>query len=154
MYALIEEFGEVFFLLAVLLVFVAVLVVAVVATIATRLHSGGVSMSWLSDAWKSVTGAAGGIIGSLVGGAFGRSGDRDARLAQERANEANLAAQREFAQHGIRWKVEDAKAAGLHPLFALGGSGATFSPSFQVSGTEGNWKRDMGQNPLERRARC
>lgn len=43
MYALIEEFGEVFFLLAVLLVFVAVLVVAVVATIATRLHSGGVS---------------------------------------------------------------------------------------------------------------
>lgn len=39
------------------------------------------------------------------------------------------AMQREFAQNGIRWRTEDAKAAGLHPLFALGGSGATFTPS-------------------------
>lgn len=36
-------------------------------------------------------------------------------------------AQEAFAQHGIRWKVEDAKRAGLHPLFALGG-GSSFSP--------------------------
>lgn len=41
----------------------------------------------------------------------------------------NIALQREFAQMGIRWKVEDAKAAGLHPLYAIGGSGAAFAPS-------------------------
>lgn len=48
-----------------------------------------------------------------------------AREQQER----NEALQREFAQNGIRWKVEDAKAAGLHPLYGITGAGATFSPS-------------------------
>lgn len=55
---------------------------------------------------------------------------------QKEMNEANLAAQKEFAQHGIRWKVEDAKAAGLHPLFGAGLTGASFSPSFQVANTQ------------------
>lgn len=40
----------------------------------------------------------------------------------------NAAAQREFAQHGIRWKVADAEAAGLHPLAALGAQTSSFSP--------------------------
>lgn len=40
----------------------------------------------------------------------------------------NIKYQREFAQHGIRWKVEDAKAAGLHPLAALGANTVSFSP--------------------------
>lgn len=42
--------------------------------------------------------------------------------------------QREFAQHGIQWRVDDAKAAGIHPIAALGGSGASFSPSFSIPG--------------------
>lgn len=42
---------------------------------------------------------------------------------------SNEALQREFAQMGIRWRVEDAKAAGLHPLYALGGSGAAYAPA-------------------------
>lgn len=41
----------------------------------------------------------------------------------------NTALQREFAQNTIRWRVEDAKAAGLHPLFGLQGNNATFSPN-------------------------
>lgn len=36
--------------------------------------------------------------------------------------------QREFAQNGIRWRVEDARAAGIHPLAALGASGASYTP--------------------------
>lgn len=48
-------------------------------------------------------------------------------------NQANIDAQREFAQHGVSWKVQDAKNAGLHPLFGAGLSGASFSPSFQAS---------------------
>lgn len=41
----------------------------------------------------------------------------------------NADLQREFAQYGIRWRVEDAKAAGLHPMYALTGGGAAFSPN-------------------------
>lgn len=37
-------------------------------------------------------------------------------------NEDNRAHAEALAQHGIRWKVADAKAAGLHPLYALGAS--------------------------------
>lgn len=37
--------------------------------------------------------------------------------------------QREFAQHGIAWRVEDARQAGVHPMYALGGGGAAFSPN-------------------------
>lgn len=52
------------------------------------------------------------------------------------ANEKNANLQREFAQHGIRWRVEDAKAAGIHPLYALGASGASASPSFVAEGQD------------------
>lgn len=41
---------------------------------------------------------------------------------------ANAALQKDFAMNGIQWKVDDARNAGLHPLFALGG-GSSFSPS-------------------------
>lgn len=37
--------------------------------------------------------------------------------------------QKEFAKEGIRWRVADAKAAGIHPIYALGASGATYTPS-------------------------
>lgn len=64
---------------------------------------------------------------NLLGGFLGERG-ADAR------NEANLAfaqkqleMQREFAQNGIRWKVADAQAAGIHPLFAMGAP--PFNPS-------------------------
>lgn len=58
----------------------------------------------------------------------------DALHAQEQNLRHQEAVQREFAQHGIRWRVEDAKAAGLHPLFALGGGGASYTPMALVSG--------------------
>lgn len=40
----------------------------------------------------------------------------------------NIKYQKMFAQHGIRWKVQDAMAAGLHPLAALGAQTSSFSP--------------------------
>lgn len=50
---------------------------------------------------------------------------------QVREAETNRQQQEKFAQMGIRWKVDDATAAGLHPLAALGAQMS--SPSgFQV----------------------
>lgn len=71
-----------------------------------------------------------GGIGGIVGG--GRGGDGGA-LAREQFDKQmqlardQLAFQREAATSGIKWKVDDARNAGLHPLFALGGQ--TFNPS-------------------------
>lgn len=41
----------------------------------------------------------------------------------------NEALQREFAQSGIQWRAADARAAGIHPAFALGAPGASYSAS-------------------------
>lgn len=64
----------------------------------------------------------------------------------------NAALQREFAQQGIRWKVEDAKAAGLHPAFAIGAPAISASP-VSVGGVSvsevpgiGSALGDMGQD--------
>lgn len=53
--------------------------------------------------------------------------------------------QREFAQMGIQWKVADARAAGIHPLFALGAQTHSYSPQ-SVGGDSGFLNSPMGQN--------
>lgn len=77
---------------------------------------------------------AGGLLGAGIGAAGSLLGGYLQSEATRKANAENLKHQEEFAKHGITWKVADAKAAGLHPLYAVGGSGATFSPSVQVDG--------------------
>lgn len=47
---------------------------------------------------------------------------------QEKWARKNIALQKEFAQSGIRWKVKDAQAAGVHPLYALGANTNSFGP--------------------------
>lgn len=64
------------------------------------------------------------VIGNIAGALIGKDSARNAAGL-------NRDMQREFAQKGIRWKVEDAKAAGLHPLAALGASTSSFAPVFQ-----------------------
>lgn len=49
--------------------------------------------------------------------------------SQRRQQKANIGAQRQFAQSGIQWRVEDAKKAGIHPLYALGAQTHSFAPS-------------------------
>lgn len=68
------------------------------------------------------------ILGKLVGSGIDFYNASENREAQERQAELNRQMQKEFAQQGIRWKVEDAKAAGVHPLFALGASSHSYSP--------------------------
>lgn len=85
--------------------------------------------------------AAAGISG-LTGLASGLMGDH----SQRRANERNEQLQREFAQNGIRWRVADAEAAGLHPLAALGASPISFSPSIVGDAPMASAVSNMGQD--------
>lgn len=52
----------------------------------------------------------------LLGGIFGDS-DADKQYARQKT----------FAQNTIRWKTEDAKRAGIHPLYALGAPTLNYS---------------------------
>lgn len=81
-------------------------------------------------------GPAGAMIGGSIGGGLsGMIGANEASKKQAEINAMNIALQREFAQHGIRWKVEDAKAAGIHPLVALGAQTHQFSANLQAGPT-------------------
>lgn len=84
--------------------------------------------------WGTIISAAAPIIGGLLSNK--QSADNKAE---------DVALQREFAQNGIRWKVADAKAAGLHPLHALGASTASYTPSISVTDGLGNAMSEAGQ---------
>lgn len=90
-----------------------------------------------------------GGLGQAVGGAaglFGGGGNNNNFYNSLAIMREQAQLQREFAQNGIRWKVEDAKAAGLHPIYALGGGGASYSPSAVSVGsdTSADLGRDLG----------
>lgn len=104
---------------------VAVVALSVALDGLLNLTSGAVSLAII----PALIGGAAAIGGSLIGGKM-------ASRATKSANDANAAAlkqqnklQKEFAQHGIRWKVEDAKKAGIAPLAALGAQTHSFSPA-------------------------
>jgi len=71
--------------------------------------------------------------GSVLGPALTR--DAELKKRKEEMDNASLQRnleyerQKEFAQNGLRWKVEDAKRAGIHPLAALGGTGSLYAPA-------------------------
>lgn len=74
--------------------------------------------------WGSIIGAAGNLIGGLMGQDSAKK-SREAAIDQS-LMQADL--QREFAKNSIRWRVDDAKAAGIHPLAALGNPGISYAP--------------------------
>lgn len=78
-------------------------------------------------------------IGSIVGGLFGKK-------SADKANKQNIQLQKDFAQQGIQWKVADAKAAGIHPLAALGANTVSFSPSVVGDSSLGTGIASAGQD--------
>lgn len=78
--------------------------------------ASGAAMGASMGPWGAV---AGGVIGGIAGAIGGKS----------KFDRANYEAQKEFAKKGIRWRVGDAKAAGVHPLYALGAQTAGYSPT-------------------------
>lgn len=101
------------------------------------------------------------LIGSLISAGAGIIGGMMNNNAQQQANQANIAAastanqqnyeaQKEFAQHGLRWKIDDAKAAGIHPVYAVGAAPQSFAPSFvgatSEAGRPGDGLASAGQD--------
>lgn len=84
----------------------------------------------------------------LLGGFLDRDAAKDANQARINAAAAEYERQKEFAQMGIKWKVDDARNAGVHPLFALGASTSSYAP--QSIGVEkasiGPALAEMGQD--------
>lgn len=58
---------------------------------------------------------------SLVGGLLGNQ-------QKSEGQQREIENQKEFAQNGIRWRVEDATRAGVHPNVALGAQGSQYVP--------------------------
>lgn len=59
--------------------------------------------------------------GQLLGGLLGRSSASSQAAEQAKMQEA-------FAKNSVRWRVADAKRAGIHPLAALGAQTHSYSP--------------------------
>lgn len=99
----------------------------------------------------TTTAALIGAGGSLFGGALGRSGGGAAtyqanklRWAANTQFKAQMRWAKDFAKMGVRWRVEDAKKAGLHPVFGLGGN---LSPGSAVP-TVSPGGYSPGQDPM------
>lgn len=63
---------------------------------------------------------------------------KQSRQYQRKMDRKNIELQKQFAQEGIRWKVADAEAAGIHPLYALGAQTMSFNP-VTVGGLAGGY---------------
>lgn len=90
----------------------------------------------------------GAVAGAAIGALASSKSAKDANKANSEQAALNYEQQKEFAQHGIRWRVADARAAGLHPLAALGAQTTSFSP-VAIGHTPdpiGGYLSDMGQN--------
>jgi hypothetical protein len=74
--------------------------------------------------WAPIAGAAIGAAGSYFGG-------KEQAEAIAQANELNYIKDITMATHGIRWKVDDAIKAGIHPYVALGAPTSSSSVPFQ-----------------------
>lgn len=65
---------------------------------------------------------------ALLGAGASLYGGRKSQKSNNKNMDKNVKYQKQFAQQGVQWKVADAKAAGLHPLYAMGAQTNSFSP--------------------------
>lgn len=93
----------------------------------------------LKDSIGHIAGGAVSALGNIAGNAL-------SSYSQRAAADKNLYYQKEFAQNGIRWRVADAKAAGIHPLAALGAHTQSYTPVFQGSDYGDLGLSEMGQS--------
>lgn len=74
------------------------------------------------------------MLGSIISAGAGLLGGIFGNKSAESNMQAQIDLQKEFAKNGIRWRVQDAKQAGIHPLAALGAQTHSYAPmAFQDS---------------------
>lgn len=76
----------------------------------------------------AIIGGGTGLIGGLVGQSAADDRAAASNEAARREAALNREMQKEFAQHGIKWRVQDAMNAGIHPIYALGANTHSFTP--------------------------
>lgn len=69
------------------------------------------------------------LLGGIISAGAGLLGGVLGNKQSSKNTKQDIRYQKEFAQHGLRWRVDDAKASGLHPLVGAGISPNTFIPS-------------------------
>lgn len=94
----------------------------------------------------ALAGSALGPIGALGGALIGGVGSFLSSQAASKQAQQNMYMQLAAMRHGIKWKVEDAKEAGIHPLFALGASTGSFTPVTGGGSDVGAAMSSMGQD--------
>lgn len=88
---------------------------------------------------------------NIIGGLLGRQSQKDAAAQTREAAALEYAHQKEFAQHGLTWKIDDAlrNADKIHPIYSMGSAGASYSPvtqAFSSSSPMGDAVAAAGQN--------
>lgn len=84
---------------------------------ATSAASGAMAGTAIMPGWGTAIGAGVGLIGGAL-----------SNMSHEKQSDKGYATQREALQNSIRWRVADAKAAGIHPLYALGAPSMNIAP--------------------------
>jgi len=79
--------------------------------------------------------AAGGLVGGMLGSS-----------SAQRSQARQQAWEKEVMQNAIQWRMSDAKAAGVHPIYALGAQVAQGSTGIPLSDPLGPAVSEMGQN--------
>lgn len=82
-----------------------------------------------------------GVLGSLISAGSSLLGGLMSKGVAE--DQADL--QKKFAKNAIQWKVQDAKKAGIHPLYALGANTVSYQP-VGVGDQMPSAMADMGQD--------
>lgn len=85
------------------------------------------------------------MLGALIGAGASLLGGVLGNKSKDKAQQQEYKRQKEFAQSGIQWKVQDAEKAGIHPLYALGAQTSSYAPQ-SVGGSDYSFLGDAGQN--------
>lgn len=66
------------------------------------------------------------ITGALIGGGAALIGGALSDRKNQQISNQNIQYQKEFAKNSIQWRTDDAQAAGIHPLYAMGAQTSSF----------------------------